>query len=68
MISSDIQKYIENSKIRGQLAGWKKSFVNYFITPPPGTSNTKDFIYFQTTKAANSWNKMCIRDRTKNNH
>lgn len=56
MISSDIQKYIENSKIRGQLAGWKKSFVNYFITPPPGTSNTKDFIYFQTTKAATSWN------------
>ena len=56
MISSEIQKYIENSKIRGQLAGWKKSFVNYFITPPLGTSNTKDFIYFQTTKAANSWN------------
>lgn len=53
MISSDIQKYIENSKIRGQLAGWKKSFVNYFITPPPGTSNTKDFYIFPNNKSSN---------------
>ena len=62
MISPNIQKYIENSKIRGQLAGWKKPVVNYFITPPPGTSNTKDFIYFQTTKAANSWNAFLLQN------
>ncbi len=55
-ISNNINVYIENSKIRGKLARWKKSFVNYYITPPAGANIQKDDLHFQIEKAAESWN------------
>ena len=58
MISPDIVKYIENSKIRGQLSRWQQSIVTYYIAPPAGNLNPKDFLYFQTLSAANSWNNI----------
>ena len=45
-VSSNIQKYVENSKINGKLCKWDKNFVNIFVTPI--TANISDALLKQT--------------------
>ena len=56
MISTNINKYIENSKIRGKLCRWKKSPVTIHITPIVAGINNKEVMYSFVEKAILSWN------------
>lgn len=56
MVSADIDKYIENSKIRGKLAKWKKPAVNVFITPISANIPNKEFYYEEIKRAMLVWN------------
>lgn len=56
VISSKINEYIENSKIRGQLCSWKKSLVNVFISPISTPTGNKEFMFSQVQRAIQSWN------------
>lgn len=53
-LSSNINLYIENSRIKGKLCRWKKTFVTVFIsdTPHPRAK----FMISQVETAVNSWN------------
>lgn len=56
MVSADINIYIENSKIRGKLARWKKPMVNVFITPITANIQNKEFYYDEIRRAMLVWN------------
>ncbi len=58
-VSEKINLYIENSKIRGKLCRWKKSFVNVFISDinPTLYPNAK-FMFLQVEQAINAWNNI----------
>lgn len=55
-ISANINTYIQNSKIRGQLCRWTKSIVNVYVAPILSNIQRKDFMISQVTLAMNSWN------------
>lgn len=55
-ISSNINKYIESSKINGRLCRWQKSLVNVFVTPITANITDKSFYYTQVENALNVWN------------
>ncbi len=61
MLSDKINDYIENSKIRGKLARWKKSPVYVFITPITANINNKEFYYGEIERAMSNWNKSLQR-------
>lgn len=56
VISANINTYIQNSKIRGQLSRWQKSVVNVYVSPILSNVQRKDFMINQVTLAMNSWN------------
>lgn len=56
-ISNNIQQYIDNSKIRGQLCKWDKQNINVYITPITANINNKDFMFSQVQKSIRSWNE-----------
>jgi predicted Zn-dependent protease len=60
-ISDKIEQYIENSKIRGKLARWKKEGgnieVTVFITPISANIPNKEFFYSEIKRATEVWNK-----------
>ena len=56
VLSNQISNYINNSKIKGQLCGWRQPFVNVYITPILANLNNKDFLYSQVEKAYQTWN------------
>lgn len=57
MISANINKYIENSKIRGKLCRWKKSTITVHITPIVASINNKELMYSFIEKAIYNWNE-----------
>ena len=61
-ISQNIQKYIDNSKIRGQLCRWDKQIINVYITPITANINNKNFMFSQIQKSIHSWNEVLQRN------
>ena len=58
MISKNINKYIENSKLQaGRFIKWDKSVVNVFITPISSPISNKEFLYGEIRRAILEWNK-----------
>lgn len=57
-ISADITKYIDNSKIKGQLCRWNKSVVMVFVAPINANIPDKDFMYLQLDKCIAAWNNV----------
>lgn len=57
-ISQNIQQYINNSKIRGQLCRWNKTTVLVYITPISAAINNKNFMISQVQNAMQAWNKI----------
>jgi len=55
-ISEKINIYIENSKIRGNLAKWKKSVIGIYITPITANIPQKEFYYSEIKRAISEWN------------
>lgn len=58
VLSSNIQQYIDNSKLRGQLCHWDKNIINVYITEITANISNKEFMYFQVQKAMISWNEV----------
>lgn len=56
MISENINKYIENSQIRGKLCKWNKQIITVYIMPITGNFERKEFMYSQINQAIQSWN------------
>lgn len=63
VISENITKYIENSKIRGKLSKWTKPVVFIYITPIINQISNKDFMYSQVENAIFAWNKILRENR-----
>lgn len=57
MVSENINKYIENSKIRGKLCRWKKNIIMVHITPIVAELSNKDVMYSFIEKAMVNWNE-----------
>lgn len=57
-ISENINNYIKNSLIRGQLCRWNKQYISVFIANLPTNYTKKDFMFNQVTNAINSWNSI----------
>ena len=55
-ISSDIEKYIENSKIKNKLCTWGKSCINIYIMPITAPINDKNFYYSEIKRGIEKWN------------
>ncbi|MCR5265011.1 MAG: matrixin family metalloprotease [Cyanobacteria bacterium RUI128] len=67
-ISDKINQYIENSKIKGKLARWKKGVntgvgVNVYITPIVADLQNKEFYYSEIKKAMAEWNRVMISEK-----
>ena len=56
MISNNIDKYIENSKVNGKLIKWDKNFLNVFVADIVGNISNKDFYKSEVQRAIQSWN------------
>lgn len=60
-VSSNINQYIENSKINGRLCKWVKSPINVFITPITANIPNKNFFYSEVNRAIALWNN-CLKE------
>ena len=67
VLSINIDKYIENSKIRGKLCRWYKSPIFVFITPILANDVCKDDMYLMVRKAVESWNNILSINRVSIN-
>ena len=56
-LSTSINKYIENSKIKGKLARWKKQQIYVYITEISTNIPNKTFYYEEIKRAVSVWNK-----------
>ncbi len=56
MISNNIDKYIENSKVNGKLIKWNKNVLNVFVADIVGNISNKDFYKSEVQRAIQSWN------------
>ena len=56
MISNNIDKYIENSKVNGKLIKWDKKVLNVFVADIVGNISNKDFYKSEVQRAIQSWN------------
>ncbi len=56
VLSNQISKYIENSKLAGRICRWEKSVVNVFITQISANISNKEFYYSQVRKGVENWN------------
>ena len=54
--SVDIERYINNSKIRGKFLRWKKPVINIYITPIYSPAIDKEFLYSKLRTAISNWN------------
>ncbi|MBR2525798.1 hypothetical protein IKE67_04975 [bacterium] len=57
-ISSNIDNYLQDSKIKGQLCKWDKPFINVFITEITANISDKPFLYSEIERAIAVWNKV----------
>lgn len=55
-ISPLINNYLNNSKIRGTLCGWKKTQIKVFISEISAQITNKENMYYFIEKAIQSWN------------
>ena len=66
-VSEKINQYIENSKIRGKLAKWKKESINVFITPISANVTNKEYYYSEILKAMFQWNQALQKNNIRRN-
>lgn len=57
-LSANINKYIQNSLIRGKLCKWDKLIINVYITPITANISNKEFFVSQVLSAMQNWNKV----------
>lgn len=57
-LSANINKYIQNSLIRGKLCKWDKLIINVYITPITANISNKEFFASQVLSAMQNWNKV----------
>lgn len=57
-LSANINKYIQNSLIRGKLCKWDKLIINVYITPITANISNKEFFVSQVFSAMQNWNKV----------
>jgi len=57
-LSSDINKYIEDSKINGRFCKWDKNVIHVFVTQITANISDKAFLYSEVEKAISVWNKV----------
>ncbi len=55
LLSNQIVKYVENSKINGRLCKWDKPAVNVFVTQP-SDAGRKEYWYSKVDEAIFNWN------------
>lgn len=58
MISNNIDKYIENSKVNGILIKWDKNVLNVFVADIVGNISNKDFYKSEVQRAIANWNSI----------
>lgn len=56
MISNNIDKYIENTKVNGIFIKWDKSILNVFVSDIAGNISNKDFYKSEIQRAIQNWN------------
>lgn len=57
-VSANINKYIENSKIKNRLCKWGKFCINVYIMPITANIGNKEFYYSEFQRGIDNWN--CI--------
>ena len=55
---TNIEQYINNSKIRGQLCRWEKSIINVYISPISANITNKTYMVSQVQKSMQTWNNI----------
>lgn len=55
-ISSNIDKYIKNSKINNKLCRWEKHCINVYIMPISANIGNKEFYYSKIRRGIEKWN------------
>jgi len=59
VLSNNIEKYLQNSLLRGRLCKWKKPFVTVFISPISSNEVLdKGFMRSQVERAITNWNNI----------
>lgn len=58
MISNNINKYIENSKVNGIFIKWDKNVLNVFVSDIVGNIVNKDFYKSEVQRAIQNWNSI----------
>lgn len=58
MISNNINKYIENSKVNGIFIKWDKNVLNVFVSDIVGNIINKDFYKSEVQRAIQNWNSI----------
>ena len=58
MISDNIDKYIENSKVNGIFIKWDKNVLNVFVADIVGNVVNKDFYKSEVQRAILNWNSI----------
>lgn len=58
MISNNIDKYIENSKVNGILIKWDKNVLNVFVADIVGNISNKYFYKSEVQRAIANWNSI----------
>ena len=56
MISNNIDKYLENTKVNGIFIKWNKRILNVFVSDIAGNISNKDFYKSEVQRAIQSWN------------
>lgn len=56
MISNNIDKYLENTKVNGIFIKWDKSILNVFVSDIAGNISNKDFYKLEVRRAIQNWN------------
>lgn len=58
MVSSEILRYINNSKINGRLCRWHKTVISVYITQISANIQDKNSLYLLVEKAYQAWNSI----------
>lgn len=55
-ISTDIERYVENSMINNKLCRWEKTCINIYVMPISANISDKDFYYSEIRRGVEKWN------------
>ncbi len=61
MVSRQITKYIDDSKINGKLCRWDKPIINVFVTELR-SAQAENFRYDKIEKAIQTWNDVLLKN------